>query len=106
MSAQIERFPHLDQFVNGYLHQDWRLFGPTLEAVVETYADDTSCEDMTALGREIGEFVNSGGAGMYSKWFPDAVSPAGWRMSPEHWLRHLADLAWQQAHKHGSRSGI
>jgi hypothetical protein len=42
MSDMRQPLPHLDEFLNGYMHQDWRIFGDTLEDVVAVYASDTS----------------------------------------------------------------
>jgi hypothetical protein len=84
-------FPHLDHFLNAYMHQDWMLFGDNLPAVLQTYAKDTSVSDVRALRTEIAAFVHDGID--YHRRFPNSVLPSGWNMQPDEWLNHVAHLA-------------
>jgi hypothetical protein len=91
----LDRFPHLDQFLNGYMHQDWHLFGDSLQDVVLTYAQDTSPNDVINLQSEINEFIKLEGNKIeadYYRLFPNSVAPAGWDMKVDQWLHHVAGI--------------
>jgi hypothetical protein len=96
MAALSDRLPRLDHFLNAYMHQDWKLFGETLEAVIAAYVEDTSAEDATALREEIELLLEAAGGGIevaYQKHYPNSVLPSGWGMTAEQWLRRVAQLA-------------
>lgn len=89
-------FPHLDHFLNAYMHQDWMLAGDTLATVLQTYVNDTSPDDVQALRSEIAAFVRHDGDAIetdYHRQFPNSVLPSGWNMQPDEWLNHVAQLA-------------
>jgi hypothetical protein len=96
MPASANMFPHLDHFLNTYMHQDWDLFGPDLEGVIETYVKDTSSEDVAAMRDEITGFLASHRdreEPTYQRLFPNSVLPSGWQMTTREWLLHVAKLA-------------
>jgi hypothetical protein len=96
MAALRDRLPHLDHFLDAYMHQDWRLFGDTLEAVVAAYAEDTSPGDVGALRSEIALLLAAFGnrvEPIYLALYPNGVLPSGWGMTVEQWLRRIAQLA-------------
>jgi len=96
MAALRDRLPHLDHFLDAYMHQDWRLFGDTLEAVVATYAEDTSPDGVEALPGEIALLLAAFGDGVelvYASLYPNGVLPSGWGMTAAQWLRRIAQLA-------------
>lgn len=96
MAALHNELPHLDNFLNAYMHQDWDLCGDTLEAVVAAYAQDTSAEDAGALRDEIALFLEAEGdrvEAAYSALYPNSVLPSGWGMTARQWLGRVAELA-------------
>lgn len=97
MSASLAtRFPRLDHFLNAYMHQDWRLFGNSLEDVVREYASDSSASDVRSLQREIHFLLVSEGDRIeadYYRLFPNSVLPSAWHMTVADWLRYVAKLA-------------
>lgn len=95
MAALRDTLPRLDHFLDAYMHQDWRLFGDTLEAVVATYAEDTSAEDVSALREEIAMLLAAFGdrvEDVYHALYPNGVAPSGWGMTVEGWLRQVSQL--------------
>jgi hypothetical protein len=101
MAASPNRFPHLDRFLNAYMHQDWRLFGDTLEDVVQSYAIDSSSDDLNRLHSEIIEFLQSEGGNIeldYHRLYPNSVLPSGWDMTANEWLRYVASAAEKVVH--------
>jgi hypothetical protein len=89
-------FPHLDHFLNAYMHQDWDLFGESLEEVLQTYARQTSRSDVDGLRAEIDQFIASKGTRIesdYYELYPNSVAPSGWNMNVEQWLRRVSELA-------------
>lgn len=106
MAALRERLPHLDHFLDAYMHQDWQLFGDTLEAVVAAYAEDTSPEDAEALQGEIALLLAAVGDRVepaYLALYPNGVLPSGWGMTVEQWLRRVAELAASHSLSAGQR---
>jgi hypothetical protein len=96
MDGPIGKFPHLDHFLNAYMHQDWKLFGDSLESVVRGYAVDTSPHDVRQLKAEIDQFIASEGDNIepdFHRLYPNSVLPSGWGMTAEQWLREVAKLA-------------
>jgi hypothetical protein len=92
----LTTLPCLDHFLNAYMHQDWTIFGDSLQDVVKTFADDSSPEDVRGLQADIGAFVRGEGSHLeadFRKLFPNSASPSGWGMSAEQWLNHVAGLA-------------
>ena len=49
-------YPELDQLFGAYLHQDYQLFGDTIEEVVACYKDDSSAEQVQHMLDEIDRF--------------------------------------------------
>jgi hypothetical protein len=95
----LGKFPHLDHFLNAYMHQDWDLFGDSLAQVLLRYARDTSPTDLQQLQHEIVQFINSEGPNIetdYYALFPNSVLPSGSNMTAEQWLRHVAMLAGER----------
>ena len=96
MAAPQDSFPHLDLFLNAYMHQDWRIFGETLEAVIAAYAEDTSPEEVAALRGEIARLIETEGDQLEVDWlrrYPNSVLPSGWDMTAQQWLRRISELA-------------
>lgn len=99
MDASRSRFPHLDHFLNAYMHQDCRLFGDSIEDVVKAYSLDSpesSIENLDRLRSEIIEFINAEGNSIepdYHKLYPNSVLPSGWGMTVEQRLRTVASEA-------------
>lgn len=88
--------PCLDHFLNAYMHQDWTVFGDSLQDVVKTFADDSAPEDVRGLQADIDVLVATEGSQLEADFrvlFPNSVSPAGWGMTAEQWLHHVAGLA-------------
>ena len=50
--------PHLGHFLNAYMHQDWQIYGKTLESVVAAYIEDTPPDDIAMLHAEIDDLLN------------------------------------------------
>ncbi len=95
MDALLSKFPHLDHFLNAYMHQDWRLSGDSLHDVLLTYAKDTSPDDLMGLQSEIGDFIQQQGSEIEARYytlFPNSAIPSGWDMKPDQWLNHVAQL--------------
>ena len=102
-ARSASRFPHLDHFLNAYMHQDWQLFGDTLEAVVGAYAADTYPEGADRLREEIDQFLRFEGVRLeadYPRLYPNSVLPSGWHMTAAEWLRWVARLAGNRALVH------
>jgi hypothetical protein len=100
MNALHEKFPHLDHFLNAYMHQDWMLAGDSLQDVIHTYARENSPEDARELQVEIGDFITLRGKSLeadYYALFPNSVTPSGWNMKVDQWLCHVAELAGRSA---------
>ena len=100
-SSLAMRFPHLDHFLNAYMHQDWELFGDSLEDVVQTYASDTSPVEMQQLRDEIVQLLTVEGHRIetsYYALYPNSVMPSGWGMSVADWLTRVANLANRYTH--------
>lgn len=96
MAALRDVLPHLDHFLDAYMHQDWRLFGETLEAVVATYVEDTSPNDASALRDEIAFLLRAIPDRIevaYHVLYSNSALPAAWGMTAEQWLRRVAQLA-------------
>jgi CdiI immunity protein len=96
MSALRDKLPHLDHFLNAYMHQDWQIFGNTIEAVIAAYAEDTSAEEVYALRDEIAMLLEAEGDRIepaYHSLYPNSVLPSGWGMTAQQWLRRVAELA-------------
>jgi hypothetical protein len=49
-------YPELEQLFGAYLHQDYQLFGNTLEEVIESYRHDSSAEQVQHMLDEIDRF--------------------------------------------------
>lgn len=104
MQTVHQRFPHLDHLLNAYMHQDWQIYGETLEDVVAAYAEDTSSDDIALLHAEIGEFLsnqNNLTEPAYCQLYPNSALPSGWGMSVRSWLSLVDDLATQRAPSFG-----
>jgi hypothetical protein len=100
MDALLSKFPHLDHFLNAYMHQDWRLSGDSLEAVLRTYAHDTSPSDVKQLRSEIEQFISAEGGNLeadYRKLYPNSVIPSGWHMTLRDWLLYVSRVAERAA---------
>jgi hypothetical protein len=100
MDSESGLFPHLDRFLNGYMHQDWRLFGDTVEDVVRAYARDSGSNDVILLQSEVELLLKQEGPNIedsYLKLYPNSVRPSAWKTSVEDWLRRIADEAHQTA---------
>src|SRR5258708_27924275 len=96
MDAYGGKFPHLEHFLNAYMHQDWMLFGSSWQDVVKTYAQETSSDDLKNLRFEIDQFILSEGENIepdYRPLYPNSLLPSPWRMTPQQWLRYFAKLA-------------
>lgn len=96
MSSTTTTFPQLDHFLNGYMHQDWSLFGNSLHDVVAAFADDTSEDDVKGLQANIDAFLLAEGSRLEADFpvlYPNSVTPAGWGMTAGQWLTHVAGLA-------------
>lgn len=94
MDAPVNQFPHLDYFLNAYMHQDWRLFGDSLEKVLDAFVDDSSPDDLNSLRAEILEFLVLKGNRVeadYHALYPNSILPSGWGLSVEDWLQQIAD---------------
>ncbi len=105
MSMTITTFPRLDHFLNGYMHQDWALFGDSLQTVVAAFADDTSADDVRGLQADIAAFMRAEGSRLefdFPSMFPNSVTPSGWGMTAGQWLTHVAGLAAAIAAPDGS----
>ena len=100
MSNPRQPLPHVDDFLNAYMHQDWRMYGDTLEDVVAVYAQDTSYDDLKALYDEINALLEFGGNWIdthYRTIYPNSVLPQAWNMTPRQWLAHVANVAQELA---------
>jgi hypothetical protein len=100
MAALRDMLPHLDHFLDAYMHQDWRIFGETLEAVVAAYAEDTSPADAGALRDEIALLLRAIPDRIevaYHVLYPNSVLPAAWGMTVDQWLRRVAQFAADHA---------
>lgn len=49
-------YPELDQLFGAYLHQDYQLFGNTIEEVVACYKRESSSEQLKQMLNEIARF--------------------------------------------------
>ena len=49
-------YPELDQLFGAYLHQDYELFGNTIEEVVACYKRESSSEQLKHMLNEIARF--------------------------------------------------
>jgi hypothetical protein len=90
------RFPHLDHFLNACMHQDWRMYGDDLTAVVATYAADTPPDGAERLQAEIEQFLRSEGSRVetdYYQLYPNSALPSAWDTTAADWLRLIARLA-------------
>lgn len=104
MQAVHQRFSHLDHFLNAYMHQDWRIYGETLEDVVTAYVEDTSSDDIALLHAEISEFLSNPNdltEPAYRQLYPNSALPSGWNMNVRSWLSLVDELATQRAPSFG-----
>lgn len=87
-------FPHLDQLMRGYFHQDYDLVGNDVPEVVAAFARDAGAGGTAATAAEIRHFIAIGGAddGGLTARYPDDVDPAGWDMTDAEWLDWVARL--------------
>lgn len=101
MNASLSDLPHLSRLLDTYLHQDWRLFGPTLEAVVQAYIEDGPASDTRGLHADITRLLAARHADLGAdlrRAYPDMVRPEGWNITAEAWLQRIADQTLQGAH--------
>ncbi len=99
MQAVRRNFPHLDHFLNAYMHQDWQIYGETLENVVAIYVEDVSSDDVALLHDEISEFLSTQedlSEPAYRQLYPNSVLPSGWGMTVQRWLEFVDELAVQR----------
>ena len=102
MDSPAPRFPHLDHFLNAYMHQDWNLFGNSVEDVLRVYALDNSPEDLKRLEGEINDLIALEGDQLeidYYRLYPNSVLPSGWHMTVREWLRYVAIVSRTTASK-------
>jgi hypothetical protein len=80
-------YPHLEELVGGYFHQDWRDDAPTAAAILERYLNEWPAEDaalalgeLRALLRLADDKVEQAVAAMGSYYNPvaDGLSYRGW----------------------------
>ena len=77
------------------MHQDWKLFGSTLESVVQTYKNDVSEDEILHLQLDIKDIIADCGNNIETDFvimFPNSVIPSGWDMTVEQWLLYICDI--------------
>jgi hypothetical protein len=50
-------FSHLGNLIGAYLNQDYEYFGDTVEAVLASYCEENTAEDVAGLGKDAVEFM-------------------------------------------------
>lgn len=74
-----ERYPALSALMGGYFHQDYDIYGETVEEVALCYKQDTSPEKISQACREMDEFLADFGpnaaAAFTANW--RSFNPAG-----------------------------
>ncbi|SIT26451.1 contact-dependent growth inhibition system immunity protein [Achromobacter sp. MFA1 R4] len=79
MMVDLERYPALNNLLAGYFHEDYDLFGETIEEVALAYRQVTSLQEIAEVCREMDRFIvefGSGAAAAYAEHW-GSFNPAG-----------------------------
>ncbi|WP_313622968.1 contact-dependent growth inhibition system immunity protein [Achromobacter sp.] len=79
MTVIVESYPALNALLGGYFHQDYDLFGETIEEVALCYKRVTAPEDIAQACREMDRFVAEFGPGAATAFAENwrSFDPAG-----------------------------
>jgi hypothetical protein len=108
MGAYLEAFPDLDHFMGAYMHQDWQLFGNTVEEVVARHVKVSDPDEAHGLKMDIKRFVSYKGNDLdreYERLFPGSVIPSAWDMSTREWLLWIERLVGEELRKRPPEDG-
>jgi hypothetical protein len=108
MDMYLEAFPYLDHFIGAYMHQDWQLFGNTVEEVVASFVKVSDADESHGLKMDIKRFVNYKGNDLdreYQRLFSGSVEPSSWDMSTREWLLWIERLVGEELRKRAPEGG-
>jgi hypothetical protein len=88
-------YPELKQLFGAYLHQDYQLFGDTLEEVIETYIRDSSPGQCRQMLDEIARFRSEHSANLdtaLATIHGTEFDPSLWGLTAESFLKLLESM--------------
>ncbi len=95
-------FPALYQFLGGYFHQDFDIFGETLEEIMAACREELSPKELKAVATEIHRFIATYGvtleklnAALQTLFKPQVIIDGWDGMNSKQWLQRVAELALQ-----------
>lgn len=90
----IDPYSPLSQFIGCRFHEDYDLFGETIEEIVGDYKQSASQEEIQEICREMDEFIAEHGdnaAAVYAQnW--GSFNPAGWGYTIPQFFEELKRL--------------
>ncbi len=89
-------YPHLDQLIGGWFHQDFDIEGETLEQIISSHNKVSSAEDRQYTRSDIQKFLQERDDRQVKEdlirlFHPD-VDPEAWGMSTRQWLQRIYEL--------------
>lgn len=86
------KYPHLENLIGAYLHQDYAHYADTIEGVIDAYKEDATAEQGQRVRVDIANFLQDH-QGMLDQAF-DAVfdvdfNPRLWDLTVETFLKNL-----------------
>jgi len=95
-----DEYPDLDRLIGGYFHEDFDIFGNTLEEVIGEFTNDFASEpEMAARAkRDIERFLaerpdDTGLTKDFQSFFRPGVLPEGWEPGVTNWRQWLTLVA-------------
>lgn len=88
-------FPLLIDYLNGYWHQDFDIYGDSIEEITDVYLAETPADQAGALVEELDALLSCGDdqlvhARSFGSSFA-AVRPEGWNMTTRQWMAALRE---------------
>jgi hypothetical protein len=103
MDMYLEAFPYLEHFMGAYMHQDWQLFGNTVEEVVARHVKVSDPDAAHGLKMDIKRFLSYKGNDLdreFQRLFQPEIIPSAWEMSTREWLLWIERLVGEELRKH------
>jgi len=88
-------YPHLNELIGGWFHQDFDLAGETLEEILSSYRNGSSPEHRAATSAEISRLLDDESIDLdrdFQPLFEPGVLPAQWSLTTRDWLLRLREL--------------
>jgi hypothetical protein len=96
---EARSYPELDDLLGAYFHQDFDIFGNTLQEIIATYRTDVSDEVRKSTRADIERFLHTYGPEERSvsealeRVFKPGVIVEGWEgLNAKQWLEEIARL--------------